>query len=153
TQVGIALIEIEAVDSCDLRARHRRPHLAEVQAEAGDDLVAVGEGFGKVKPGLEKDDRDPGRDGRNHVSQRDAVVLEGAGENDVRREGFRRPSEDFLWATALEPSVQRLEVYRRVVARLVLCRFCHEKPATLTRVISPNNCEYAGKTSTSGAVV
>ena len=80
-EIGIAAVEVEAVLVCELAARHRGGYLAELQAEARDDLVAIGERLVKMKPRVQEHDRHPRGERRQHVCEHDAVVLKGAGKD------------------------------------------------------------------------
>ena len=132
-EVGVSPVEIEPVAAGELVARHRRSHLAQLQAEARDDLVAVVERFREMKAGVEEHDRHPRRDRRQHVRERHSVVLEGAGEDHVRSEALGGPGENLLGRAALEPGIDLVEIGWRLLDRRVACRLGHRTSRANTR--------------------
>jgi len=80
------------------------------KAEARHQLVAVRQGLGKVVAGIDEQDRRFRRDLEQHVRDHHALVLERHGENGVRCEPGRRPSEDFFRGGVLEELVLPGEV-------------------------------------------
>ena len=104
-EVGIAGVEVETVALGELRPRHDRLELDEPQTEAAHDLVAIGERFGEVEPGVDEDDRGLGRDRVQHVGEHHPVVLERAGEHHVGSEPSPGPGDDVFGGGVLELAV------------------------------------------------